>query len=230
MKNIRGYTEHIMESAESPERLGRRIISMLSNRRFSLAKMEEEVRRLIEAGADVRVKKKDSDWTSLHYASRDGSTGIMRMLIDAGADVNAKNDQGNAPLHLASKHPTATAVLISSGANVNEKSNDGWTPLHFMALWGTAETIGQLIEAGADLEAKNKKGMTPLERIMSSNPYLHSKELPKKLILAGADPSRAFDSIDDLKEFFEGDISWVPEEAMERIRKKARSRGAFGRF
>jgi hypothetical protein len=78
-----------------------------------------------------------------------------------------------------------------------------------------------------------KDGLTPLGFITKLKDGFFGPS-PKKnartLILLGADPSRAFDSIDDLKEFFDGDVSRVPEEAMEKVRKRNRARGAFGRF
>ena len=53
----------------------------------------EELKRLLDEGADVNRKYKDG-WTALMQASAIGSPEMVTMLLDKGADVNAKNDGG----------------------------------------------------------------------------------------------------------------------------------------
>ena len=192
MKNIKNYTDHLRESMESPEQLGKRLLKILSGSKIPDI---EEVRRLIGAGADLEAKDSDG-WTPLHLAAYWGRTEAAKALIGAGADLRASNSIGQ-------------------------------TPLHYAAHWGHTEAAKALIGAGADLEAKNTYGRTSLHRAAANG---HT-EAAKALIGAGADVSTAFDSLDKLEDFFGGDISWIPQQNLPpEWRKRARSRGVFGRF
>jgi hypothetical protein len=73
---------------------------------------------------------------------------------------------------------------------------------------------------------------TRLLKDQSLSDFQTTTQMVKELISRGltVDMSESFDSMDDLKEFFDGDVSWIPEEMMQNLRKRERSRGAFGRF
>jgi ankyrin repeat protein len=120
--------------------------------------------------------------------------------------------------------------LILLGANVDARSPNGDTALHFAAEF-SPRMVEFLCDNGADTEALDAEGRTPLQ---------HAKIWPlcaKILIERGADYTSAFEGVDELIDFFEqtpdllkGDISWLPEDAQQRLKKRQRSRGAFGRF
>ena len=57
---------------------------------------------------------------------------LARILIEAGADPNAKDNDGETPLHQAVEFENAEAakLLIEAGADPNAKNNNGETPLH----------------------------------------------------------------------------------------------------
>jgi len=59
-----------------------------------------EVRLLIEFGADVNAKDKNGD-TSLIWASYYGYEDIVKLLIGAGVNANAKNKNGSTALRWA---------------------------------------------------------------------------------------------------------------------------------
>lgn len=69
---------------------------------------------------------------------------------------DAKDDDGQTPLHLAARRgKTETClVLIDNGANLNAEDNWGETPLHFAANRGFADTCVLLVERGANVNAK----------------------------------------------------------------------------
>ena len=70
--------------------------------------------------------------TPLHKAAYDHEE-ILVLLIDKSADINAKDINGNTPLHNASikGHIKIVEILVGKGANVNAKTDNGRTPLDF---------------------------------------------------------------------------------------------------
>ena len=61
-----------------------------------------------------------------------GSTDIALALIDRGADIDAKDNDGDTPLHCACYHDHAetTLVLIARGADIFSKNRFEWTFAH----------------------------------------------------------------------------------------------------
>lgn len=93
----------------------------------------------------------------------------IKLLIASGANVNARDDNGNTPLHGASSSfrgftdlPEIIRILLDAGAKVDARNNDGVTPLMRAAYTNAAENAEALIAAGADVNAKTKGGLTPL--------------------------------------------------------------------
>jgi cytohesin len=101
---------------------------------------------------------------SLHGAVSDNDIQLVKQHLAAGANVNAKNEQGQTPIHLAAKtrkvKKEITELLIANNADVNVKAVDGATPLHLVKNKEVAEL---LIEKGADVNVKDRKGRTPLD-------------------------------------------------------------------
>ncbi len=82
-----------------------------------------EIRRLIEAGADVNVINKKGV-TPLFQASVEGHYEIVKLLLDAKADVNkARTTNGITPLFWASGegHYEVVKLLLDAKADVNIK-------------------------------------------------------------------------------------------------------------
>ena len=132
--------------------------------------------------------------TELHAAA--GASGVVEVevLLKAGADVNAKDKDGDTPLHAAAgdnSSPAVLEVLLKAGADVNAKDADGNTPLHGAAFNNSSpEVLEVLLKAGADVNAKDTIGRTPLHAAAFNNPSPAVLEL---LLKAGADP-RALDT------------------------------------
>lgn len=81
------------------------------------------------------------------------------MLATAGANVNARDHDGNTPLH-ETFLTDVEEELLKLGANVNARNNDGETPI-FTTVDNDAIPI--FIEHGADLSIRNNKGETVAE-------------------------------------------------------------------
>jgi ankyrin repeat protein len=135
---------------------------------------------LLEHGANPKLPIESGDITPLHAdgVSRDGCSEeriieIIDALISHGADVNARNREGETPLHWAVKMPgrehTAVVLeLINKGADVNAHDSGisgiavGWTPLHKAVMNKAKATVQLLLEHGADVNARAADGQTPL--------------------------------------------------------------------
>jgi ankyrin repeat protein len=83
----------------------------------------------------------------------------VRLLVHAGADVNARDLQGNTPLHQTFL-PDVEEELIKSGADVNARNNEGETPI-FASI--DEDSIRLLVAHGADLTIRNNHDQTALQ-------------------------------------------------------------------
>lgn len=111
---------------------------------------------------------------------------VVELLRYHRANVNAKNEDGETPLHWAAANGylKITKILISAGADVNAKNKYGQTPLHLAVSRGRLKVAEILISAGADdVNAKSNSGWTPLHVAA----YQWYSEIAKVLLVHGAD-------------------------------------------
>ena len=140
--------------------------------RFFSNATAESVAACLEAGADVNART-DSTFddfsfsgvfgrnTPLHFATIYSWDGMVTVLLAAGAEVDARDLQGETPLHWAAgrnRNPAVVAELVEAGADLNAWGSDGNTPLH--ASWHNRnpDVARLLLELGADATLVNDSG------------------------------------------------------------------------
>jgi ankyrin repeat protein len=80
--------------------------------------------------------------------------------------VNARDNEGNTPLH-ETFLTDVEGELLKRGADVNARNKDGETPI-FTTV--DDDAIPLFIEHGADLTIRNKKGETVIEAARARGP------------------------------------------------------------
>jgi ankyrin repeat protein len=123
-----------------------------------------EVRKLVQAGADVNARQADGA-TALHWAAYYGDASLALLLLEAGADASAANREGSTPLWLAASQGDAAMIsaLLGNGADANEKLPLGRRPLMLAARAGHVDAVRALLDHGADPNAKeDARGTTAL--------------------------------------------------------------------
>jgi len=126
----------------------------------------EAVRLLIANGANIQTQQRTHSWTNttlFHlWAEGSGNTNIADQLLAAGCDRNAKNGDGQTPLHVAVSSNEKSLWLLNHKVDVNAKDKNGQTPLHLVVASGNTNAIQLLLDFKADVNATDSKGKTPL--------------------------------------------------------------------
>jgi ankyrin repeat protein len=156
-----------------------------------------EVRRLVEAGADVNAVT-DIGLTPLLLAYNHDE--ILRYLLSRGANPNYTGFREGSPLTLASYDGNLErmAMYLEAGADVNLAMPEGGeTALHMAAVKGKTEPVRLLLRAGGDPNCRASAGV-PTDmfnggvRLWGETP-LHfaaaygDREMVEAMLEAGAD-------------------------------------------
>jgi ankyrin repeat protein len=114
------------------------------------------------------------------YGDKDGArVEIVQLLAAEGAHVNARDNDGNTPLHEIFL-TDVEEELLTLGADVNARNNDGETPIFTTVDY---DAIPLFIEHGADLSIRNNKGQTVVEAAEEKGPICEealSKAIEKR--------------------------------------------------
>ncbi|XP_066291768.1 85/88 kDa calcium-independent phospholipase A2-like isoform X3 [Branchiostoma lanceolatum] len=128
------------------------------------ARTPECIQLLLSKGARLEAVS-TTGLTPLHYMVKEKLFTCVLAIMIANAEVNAKDQEGNSPLHLAvqtllDKKTTEKVesgdiirVLVVFGADLNAKNNKGETPRHIAAQSATGNKdiiVGMLHMVGAE--------------------------------------------------------------------------------
>jgi len=125
--------------------------------------------------------------TPLSSAVQNGNITSVKMLLDAGADVNAKNRNGDMPIHLAPS-VAMLQLLLEHGAQVNTPDRFGQTPLFHAAFNAAADQVECLLKHGAEVNRADNTGVTALDICLQGKVNIKALSL---LLDAGADVNAA---------------------------------------
>ncbi len=132
------------------------------------------VREILKYRPDVEkpgYRGRTPIFSAVEYRSSDidgARVECVRLLAAAGANVNARDYQGNTPLH-ETFLTDVEEELLKLGANVNARNNDGETPI-FTTV--DAAAIALYAAHGADFTLRNDKGQTAIEAAEHRGPLM----------------------------------------------------------
>jgi ankyrin repeat protein len=139
-----------------------------------------------------------------------GNLALVKRAVESKADLEARNEEGETALILASWYgsPEIVDFLIKNGAMVNARDREGFTAIAKASSLGIGrhfEIVESLISASANLNLKTKEGLTA---------YILAKinghaELAKVLLKAGAVEETFFSKEEASREILHS--SWISD-------------------
>lgn len=121
----------------------------------------EEVKRIVEEGADITLRSKDG-LNMLHWAARGGNIEMAEFFLEKGVDIKFKDLKGNVPLvHAIRSNSTDIAKLfINNMKNFRWTNSNGQSLIMEAAFSGNDEIIKILLAKGAPINLKDNKHRT----------------------------------------------------------------------
>ena len=157
----------------------------------------DEVRRLLESGADVNEKLSGVTFTPLILAVMGGHVEVVKLLLKAGADPNASFGVAHvgffAPLNLAVRSEFKNRlemvdILIAGGALLNPPPQFDESPLMAAVSMSDIAMIKELLKRGSDVNWEDDFGNTALANAVTDGN--RTANVVRVLLEAGADPNK----------------------------------------
>eukprot|EP00210_Caulerpa_lentillifera_P006979 g6674.t1 len=133
-------------------------------------KRREDVLSYLLEQESCPVTNTDIDgYSALHYIVLLDNPDITSCIISKGADINAKNQDGESPVFLATKNNCVDSlrVLLEAGADPNVKTESENYALHEAVNEGYVEAVMLLLSHGADRKEIKKDGKSPVDLALS---------------------------------------------------------------
>lgn len=152
----------------------------------------------------------------IHKAIETHDLEMLSQLIGSGADANARNSQGNSPLHIAANKgfDDVAHLLLAAGANPDCDNDELNTPLTIAASCGHAALCGVLLKYGANPDKRGKFGISPLHWAVTR----YSTDIIRRLMAAGANinikDGGNQTSLETLQKYMQDDIEEYGESAI----------------
>ncbi|KIW05058.1 uncharacterized protein PV09_04213 [Verruconis gallopava] len=155
---------------------------------YAIARSDfEQVRHLVEAGADVNGLQGQEGGQPLQMAAAKGDEKLVRLLLDRGASVNPDQLYGEYgdPLSAAvwCGHDVIVDILLDAGAALDRSGENYNPPLHGAAKGGNLKMVQHLMNKGAPVNLVSGSFSTALRAAIS---YGHI-EIVSFLLDCGAD-------------------------------------------
>jgi ankyrin repeat protein len=115
LEKFKTLAPQISEKAEVKDSVGKAPIPLIIAARSGQIGL---VRLLLERGADVNARDKETEATALITAAHQGHVQVVEILLQKGADVNAKDKSGKTALSEATRynHEDVVKLLKARGA------------------------------------------------------------------------------------------------------------------
>ena len=160
---------------------------------------------------DVNAQVVDGGWGVLHgstllhlavCAANDAESAakILPTLLAAGPDVDARNSNGDTPLHVAARNdkmpPNFGALFLDHGADIDARNSKGYTPLMIVngnpvvkkkvhRVW-----VSLLVARGARVDLRDHLGLDALDYAEAANNYagpaISTREREREIGLSAA--------------------------------------------
>lgn len=157
------------------------IISILADNR-------EMALFLLQSGANVDARQRDSGETALWYATLLGRTDLAQILLESHARVDLRYAEDQTVLHLAASRGNAEIArqLLAAHAEVNSLDERGNSPLDKAVLQNFRDVVALLLDQHADFRRAQEGSLrTALHKACIKG----FPEIARLLIQAGADPA-----------------------------------------
>eukprot|EP01104_Vermistella_antarctica_P014718 TRINITY_DN4688_c0_g1_i2.p1 TRINITY_DN4688_c0_g1~~TRINITY_DN4688_c0_g1_i2.p1 ORF type:complete len:867 (-),score=317.40 TRINITY_DN4688_c0_g1_i2:364-2964(-) len=103
--------------------------------------------------------------TLLHRIASTGNYDeLVQALQNPALDKNAKNANGETPLHIAASkgYVEVASALVDAGGDINQPNNEKLSSLHVAAASGHADVVSKLLEKGAHVYAMDSNSWMAL--------------------------------------------------------------------
>lgn len=165
--------------------------------RASEAGRTDEVRKLLESGANVNERYPELGLTALMLASLRGHVEVVKLLLKAGADPNAAGAITHGDAHTALIAAVAGRnknrlkvidILIAGGAHLNPPLPADSSALDAAVGNNDMGMVRALLRRGSDVNWDDGFGNTPLTTAVFMGD--RSVAMVRLLLKAGADPNK----------------------------------------
>ncbi|XP_029363697.1 ankyrin repeat and SOCS box protein 16 isoform X2 [Echeneis naucrates] len=154
---------------------------------------------LLEAGAEVNVRMRESRLTPLHVASRRGQEEHVELFLSYKADVLVTNQEGETPLNAAcsgaerpsefGRYLRVIQMLLDAGADPRTAGRKQHTPLHNACANCCSRIVEVLLQHGARADVTNCAGYTPMDcllQVVEDYPDQQPEAIARSLLNHGA--------------------------------------------